>query len=240
MNKKTFLKGMKDGIPIALGYIAVSFTLGIAAKASGLTVLQSTVMSAMNLTSAGQFAALEMIASRASLLEMAAAQFIINLRYCIMSCALSQKLNPKASFRHRLFVAFGITDEIFGISICSGQVLNPSYIYGAMSVAIPGWSLGTALGAFSGGLLADNILRAMGIAIYGMFIAIIIPPCKKERILAVLVIVSMTVSAGFTFLPVLSQISPGLRIIIITIVLSGIAAVLFPVKESEEEERYEI
>ena len=240
MNKKSYFKGIRDGIPIALGYIAVAFTLGIAAKNAGLTALQSTVMSITNITSAGEFAALGLIASGATLLEMAATQLIINLRYCIMSCALSQRLDPKAPFWHRLLIAFGITDEIFGLSICAGQNLTPFYIYGVMSIAIPGWALGTCLGTLSGNLLPAGLLRAMSIAIYGMFIAIIVPPCKKNRILAVLITVSMAASAGFTFLPGPARLSPGFRIIILTIVISGIAAVLFPIKENSGEENHDV
>lgn len=240
MNKKSYFKGIRDGIPIALGYIAVAFTLGIAAKNAGLTALQSTVMSITNITSAGEFAALGLIASGATLLEMAATQLIINLRYCIMSCALSQRLDPKAPFWHRLLIAFGITDEIFGLSICAGQNLTPFYIYGVMSIAIPGWALGTCLGTLSGNLLPAGLLRAMSIAIYGMFIAIIVPPCKKNRILAVLITVSMAASAGFTFLPGPARLSPGFRIIILTVVISGIAAVLFPIKENSGEENHDV
>ena len=240
MNKKSYFKGIRDGIPIALGYIAVAFTLGIAAKNAGLTALQSTVMSITNITSAGEFAALGLIASGATLLEMAATQLIINLRYCIMSCALSQRLDPKASFWHRLLIAFGITDEIFGLSICAEQNLTPFYIYGVMSIAIPGWALGTCLGTLSGNLLPAGLLRAMSIAIYGMFIAIIVPPCKKNGILAVLITVSMAASAGFTFLPGPARLSPGFRVIILTIVISGIAAVLFPIKENSGEENHDI
>lgn len=240
MNKKSYFKGIRDGIPIALGYIAVAFTLGIAAKNAGLTALQSTVMSITNITSAGEFAALGLIASGATLLEMAATQLIINLRYCIMSCALSQRLDPKASFWHRLLIAFGITDEIFGLSICAEQNLTPFYIYGVMSIAIPGWALGTCLGTLSGNLLPAGLLRAMSIAIYGMFIAIIVPPCKKNRILAVLITVSMAASAGFTFLPGPARLSPGFRIIILTVVISGIAAVLFPIKENSGEENHDV
>lgn len=240
MNKRSYFKGVKDGIPIALGYIAVAFTLGIAAKNAGLTALQSTVMSITNVTSAGEFAGLGLIASGATLLTLAATQLIINLRYCLMSCSLSQRLDPKAPFWHRLLIAFGVTDEIFGVSIRAGEKLSPYYIYGVMSVAIPGWTLGTGLGTLSGSLLPARLLSAMSVALYGMFIAVIIPPCKQKRIFTVLITVSMAASAGFSFLPVLNQIPQGLRIIILTIVISGIAAVLFPVKESSESENHDI
>lgn len=239
-NKKTFMKGIRDGIPIALGYIAVSFTLGIAANNAGLTALQATIMSVTNATSAGEFAALGMMVSGATLIEMAATQLIINLRYCLMSCALSQKLDSKTSFWHRLFIAFGVTDEIFGLSINLEQKLTPFYSYGIMSIALPGWAFGTFLGAISSSLFPKRILNAMSVAIYGMFIAIIVPPCKKSRILTVLIVSSMIASMIFTYLPVLSQISSGLRIIILTIVISGIAAVLFPIKENNKVENHDV
>jgi len=234
MKKSVFLKGMKDGVPIALGYIAVAFTLGIAAKNAGLSALQSTVMSVTNTTSAGEFAALGLITSGATFLEMAATQLIINLRYCLMSCALSQRLDHKAPFWHRLLIAFGITDEIFGVSICADTPLSPLYTYGVMSIAIPGWAFGTFLGTVSGSLLPARLLSALSVALYGMFIAVIIPPCKKNRVIAVLITVSMAVSAAFSYLPVLDQISSGFRIIILTVMISGIAAVLFPIDEKEE------
>ena len=236
MKKGVFLKGMKDGVPIALGYIAVAFTLGIAAKNAGLSALQSTVMSVTNTTSAGEFAALGLITSGATFLEMAATQLIINLRYCLMSCALSQRLDYKAPFWHRLLIAFGITDEIFGVSICADTPLLPSYTYGVMSIAIPGWALGTFLGTVSGSLLPARLLSALSVALYGMFIAVIIPPCKKNRVLTVLIAISMAISAAFSYLPVLDQISSGFRIIILTVMISGIAAVLFPINDKEEAE----
>ena len=143
MQRQVYLKGMKDGIPVALGYFVVSITIGIAARMAHLTPAQATVMSLTNLTSAGQFASFAVIASGAPYLELAISQLVINLRYCLMSCALSQKIDPKLPFYHRLFMSFGITDEIFGLSVSQKGRLNPWYTYGAMSVAIPGWTLGT-------------------------------------------------------------------------------------------------
>ena len=140
---RTYLKGMKEGIPVGLGYFVVSITIGIAAKQANLTPAQATVMSLTNLTSAGQFASFAVIAAGAPYLEMVISQVVINLRYCLMSCALSQKVDPKLPFYHRLFMSFGITDEIFGLSISQKGRLDPWYSYGAMSVAIPGWTLGT-------------------------------------------------------------------------------------------------
>lgn len=228
-------KGLKDGIPIGLGYIAVSFTFGIMAKNAGLTALQATVMSFTNLTSAGQFASLGLIKASAGLLEMAITQLIINLRYCLMSCSLSQKINKDTAFVHRLIVAAGITDEIFGVSVCSKGKLNPFYTYGLMSVAVPGWAFGTFLGVVSGNILPARLLSALSIALYSMFIAVIIPPARGNKIIAGIIIISMLFSLFFTILPLFNHISSGFRIIILTILIAGIAAILFPIKEDSNE-----
>lgn len=235
MNRKKywFTNGLKDGTPIGLGYFAVSFSLGIAAKQANITAFQAGLMSFTNLTSAGQFAGVGIIATGAPYLEMALSQLIINLRYCLMSCALSQKLDPAMPFFHRLLVAFGITDEIFGISVRQ-NTLSPYYSYGIMSVAIPGWTLGTILGVICGQILPLRAVSALSVALYGMFLAVVIPPAKENKVLAGLVPLSMTASLLFTVLPVVKTISSGTRIIILTIVLSLLATLLFPVEEKEE------
>ena len=158
---KQLQKGLHDGIPIGLGYLAVSFTFGIMAAGAGLTAPEAVLMSFTNLTSAGQFAGLGIIQAGGSLLEMAAAQLIINLRYCLMSCALSQKFSPDMPFLHRFFVSYGVTDEIFGVSVCRQGELSPFYNYGLMGTAVPGWTLGTLLGALSGGLLPAGMGRSL-------------------------------------------------------------------------------
>ncbi|NLZ47227.1 MAG: AzlC family ABC transporter permease [Clostridiales bacterium] len=226
-------RGLCDGIPIALGYLAVSFTFGIAAKEAGITVLQAVIMSATNLTSAGQFAALGLIRVSAGYFEMAITQLIINLRYSLMSCVLCQKLSNKTAFIHRFFVATGVTDEIFGISAHFEGKLNPYYTYGVISVAVPGWTLGTFLGVLSGNLIPDRILSALSVALYGMFLAVIIPPAKENKIIAGIILISMLLSLIFTKLPLLKLISPGFKIIILTVVIAGIAAILFPVEEGD-------
>ncbi len=236
LNKSWYIKGLQDGIPISLGYLAVSFTLGIAAKNAGLLPMQATLMSLLNNTSAGEFAALGLISSQASYLEMAITQLIINLRYCLMSCSLSQKLDPKASLFHRFVIGFDVTDEVFGVSISVKGKLNPFYTYGLMSMSIPGWALGTCLGVVSGNILPRRILNAMGVALYGMFIAVIVPPAKKNKVLCGLIIVSMFASLLFTYLPVLKKIPSGFQIIILTVVIAGVAAVLFPLKAENTEE----
>lgn len=231
-----FKRGFRDGIPIALGYIAVSFTFGIAAKNAGITVYQAVLMSITNLTSAGQFAGIGLIGASVSYLEMAITQLVINLRYCLMSCSLSQKLDKNTSLIHRFLIAIGITDEIFGVSSCIEGKLSPFYTYGVFSVAMPGWALGTLLGGISGSIFPDRILSALSVALYGMFIAIIIPPAKEDRTILSIIFISMILSFLFTKLPVLKEISSGFRIIILTILISGGAAILFPVKEDHNEE----
>ncbi len=230
-NRQSFVRGMRDGIPIALGYLAVAFTLGIAAVKAGLSPAASALMSATSVTSAGEFAGLGVIATGAALLEMAVTQLIINLRYCLMSAALSQKLDPKAPFRHRLLLAQGVTDEIFGISIAAEGFLNPFYTYGAMAVSLPGWTLGTWLGAMLGGVLPGRVLSAMSIALYAMFIAIILPPARKSRILAGLVAVSMALSLAAARMPRVRDITPGTRIILLTLLVAGAGAFLFPIRD---------
>lgn len=234
-NNLSWKNGIKDGILIALGYFAVSFTFGIMAKKAGMTPFQAVFMSAANLTSAGQFGALALIGTSATYLEMALIQLVINLRYSLMSCSLSQKFEAGSGFPHRFLVAFGVTDEIFGVSVCKEGKLNPCYNYGLMSVSIPGWMLGTFCGVLSGGILPARIISALSVALYGMFIAVIVPPAKGNKLLAGIILSSMLLSLLFAQLPILSQISQGFKIIILTVLIAGIAAHLFPVKEVADE-----
>lgn len=241
MEKKRFwfVRGMRDGIPIALGYLTVSFTLGIAAKSAGISAGQAGLMSLLNLTSAGEFAAITIIAAQGGYLELAFSQLVINLRYCLMSCALSQKLSEGTPFYHRFIMAFGVTDEIFGISVSTPKYLNPFYEYGAMAVAIPGWTIGTVLGVLSGNILPELVMRAMSVALYGMFMAIIIPPAKESRSLAGIIVVSMFLSCLMGILPVVKLLSSGMKTILLTVLIAAVAAVLFPVKETKETEEEE-
>lgn len=234
--KTWFLRGMKDGLPIGMGYFAVAFTLGIAAKKAGLTAFQAALMSAAMHASAGQFAAIGMITAGAGYMEMAVTELVVNLRYLLMSGALSQKIQRDKPFFHRFLMAYDVTDEIFGISMAVEGRLHPCYTYGAMAVASPGWVSGTFLGAVMGMIMPGRVLSAMNVALYGMFLAVVIPSAKKNRIIAGIVGSSMFASALFTQIPVLNQISSGFRIIILTILLAGAAAVLFPVEEEGEEE----
>ncbi len=234
-NFKVFKKGLKNGIPIFLGYLAVSFTFGISARSGGLSSLEAILISATNLTSAGQFAALSVIAAGSGYIEMALTQLIINLRYCLMSSSLSQRFDPKMKSYHRYLISFGVTDEIFGVSSAYNEEnVPPAYCYGLIAASWPGWVLGTALGCFSGDILPANILSALGVALYGMFIAIIVPPTKNNKVLLGIVIISMLASLMFAVTPLLKEISSGFRVIILTLVIAGVAAYFFPIKDEEE------
>ena len=235
-NKYFFLKGIKVGMPICLGYLAVSFTLGITARNAGLTAWQAFLASLTTNASAGQYAGFTVIAAAGSYMEMAIMELVANARYLLMSCSLSQKLGSETGLLHRLMVGFDVTDEICGVSVSVPGKLNPFYNYGMMAVAIPGWSLGTLFGVIMGNVLPDNIVSALSVGLYGMFIAIIIPPARKNKVLAGLIIISMAASFFFSRQPLLAQISPGIRTIILTVVIAGIAAVLFPVKEDSAYE----
>ncbi len=226
-----FFSGLRDGIPIALGYFAVSFALGITAKKVGLSAPASGLMSALMIASAGEFAALNVIAESAPYLEMVAAMLIINLRYLLLSCSLSQKFSEKTPFFHRFFVGFFVTDEIAGISFAREGHLIPSYVYGAAAISVPAWVAGTVLGVLAGEILPPALSSALGVALYGMFLAIIVPPARKEKFLALLVAVSMLCSFAAERLPVVGSLSSGIRIILLTLLLSAAAALIKPRKE---------
>jgi predicted branched-subunit amino acid permease len=226
-----YTKGLRDGIPIALGYLAVAFTLGIAAVGHGLTPFQAFLMSLTNNTSAGQFAALGVIAGSGSYLVNAMTQAVINLRYCLMSAALSQKIDPRTPFFHRWIIAFDVTDEVFALSVSVEGPLSPWYSYGLMTMAIPGWAVGTLLGGISGNLLPARVLSAMGVALFGMFLAIILPPARKNRVLAWLIPIAMISSLAAASAPGLRALSPGMRVIVLTLTLAGLAATFFPLPD---------
>ncbi len=234
-NKKVFIKGMHDGVPIALGYLAVSFSLGIAAKNAGMTPFQGFLASALCNASAGEYAGFVTIAALASFAEIAIITLIANARYMLMSCAMSQRISPDTSIIHRILMGFYLTDELFAIAIARPGYLNPYYTYGAVSIAGPSWSIGTALGAMAGNLLPGNITSALSVSLYGMFLAIIIPPSRKSKIIAGIVAVSFAASFAAGYIPLISSFSDGTKTIILTIVISVLAAVLFPVDTNKEE-----
>lgn len=234
MNRESFQKGFRDGIPIGLGYFAVSFTFGMMSVAGGLNIGEAVLISLTNVTSAGQFAGLDIILAQGTYLEIALTQLIINLRYMLMSFSMSQKLERKEPLAYRYLVAFGMTDEIFGVSASQPGKVSAFYSFGAMSAAIPGWVLGTLAGAISGNLLPGFVLSALSVAIYGMFLAIIIPPAKHDYRVLAAVIAAMLLSGLFTVAPVLKNISSGFSIIIITIIVAGIAAYVAPVTDTGE------
>lgn len=228
---------MRDAIPIALGYLAVSFTLGIAAKNAGFTPFQAFLVSFTNNASAGEFAGFTLIAAGGGYLEVAILILITNARYLLMSCALSQKLPPDTPMIQRLLLSYDVTDELFGISVAVPGKLNPYYSFGAYTVALPGWAFGTLFGTLMGSILPANIVSALSVGLYGMFLAIIIPPARKNKILAGVVLISMGASFAFTKLPVIHTLSTGTRTILLTILIAGGAAILFPVNEDVEDEK---
>lgn len=231
LSNYTFVRGMRDGIPICLGYFAVSFALGIAGRGVGMNAVQAFVMSLTMVASAGQFAAITLIGAGAGIIEMITTTIVVNLRYLLMSCSLTQKLSPETKLLHRLALSYCMTDEIFGLSISVDGFLRPVYTYGITMISVFGWCLGTVLGVVAGNILPAPVTNALGVAMYGMFLAIIIPPAKENHFLGALVAVSMAASGLFSILPYLKAISSGFRVIILTILIAGIAAVIHPIEE---------
>lgn len=235
--KSPFKKGISHGIPIALGYFSVSFGFGIMAVKSGIGALNAIIISLTNLTSAGQAAGVGIISAGGAFLEMAATQFVINLRYSLMGLSLSQKLDKSFNTFHRMIASFGITDEIFAVASSQTEKLVPSYMYGMISVACLGWVGGTAAGALAGTALPAEITAAMGILLYGMFIAIIIPAARSSRKDLIVICFAAAFSMIFKFL--LPDVSFGFAIIISSVAAAVIGALLFPIEIAEKEEKPE-
>lgn len=233
-NKTVFREGMRDGLPIALGYLAVSFSLGITAKNAGLVPLEGFMASLLTNASAGEYAGFTVIAAGATYLEMALVILIANSRYMIMSCAMSQKMDSSTPWYHRVLMGFDITDELFAITIARPGKINPYYFYGAMLLALPGWSVGTLLGIIVGNLLPLKAVSAFSVALYGMFLAVIIPPSRQNKIIAAFVIISFIASYAGEYLPYISDLSSATRIIILTVAISSLAAIFFPRDITEE------
>ncbi|MBE5915972.1 MAG: AzlC family ABC transporter permease [Pseudobutyrivibrio ruminis] len=235
-SKNIFVEGLRDGFPIGLGYFAVSFSLGIFAKKVGANVVQGIVNSFLNHASAGEYAVYSLIGAGASYIEMAIMTLVVNARYLLMSTALSQKIHPKTPFIHRLLIGFHVTDELFAISIKRPGYVNPFYCYGAFLIAVLGWCLGTAAGIVAGGVLPIRVVSAFSVALYGMFLACIMPTARKNRVVAFAIIVCFVMSYLASVLPGISQISSGTRTIILTVVIASVLAVLFPHDENVQEE----
>lgn len=233
-HNKVLREGFRDGIPIGLGYLAVSFSLGVAARNAGLSAFQGFLVSLLNNASAGEYAGFTVIAANGAYFEIFLMTLIANARYLLMSCALSQKFSPDTPLIHRIFVGYDVTDEIFGITIARPGMLDPFYSYGAILIAAPAWAGGTALGVIAGNLLPVRAVSALSVALFGMFLAVIIPPARKNRVIALFVLISFAASFAATYLPLISQLSGGTRTIILTVLISAIAAILFPVNEEED------
>ncbi len=238
-NKNAFREGIRDGFPIALGYFAVAFSLGIAARKAGLNPFQGFLSSILNHASAGEYAEFTVIMANATYFEMAFVILVTNIRYLLMSCALSQKFDTGTSFGHRFLVGFGITDEIFGIGIARKGALNPWYHYGAMAIALPSWAAGTAIGIVAGNVLPASAVSALSVALYGMFVAIIVPASRKDRIVGGVVIVSFLASFLVSRTAFFDRLSESMKISLLTVLIAGMAAALFPVKEETGKEAEE-
>ena len=236
MRMKTFFFGMRAGFPVCVGYFSVSFGFGAMAIAKGLTVWQAILISLTNLTSAGQFAGLTVIATGATLLEMVLTQLVINSRYALMSLALGQRLGPGIGTGKRLSMAFFNTDEIFALGMSRGRDLTPMFFLGAGVCAAIGWTLGTSMGAVAGTLLPESVRMALGVMLYGMFIAIVVPQARQEKPVLICVGAALVFSCLFQWAPLLNRVSSGLAIVICTVAAAALCAALFPVKEEEVQQ----
>ena len=233
--KKDFSRGIVDGIPICLGYLSVSFAFGIFAVESGLKIWQAVMVSMFCVTSAGQLAAVPIMTSGGGILELAVSQLVINMRYALMSISLSQKLAPDVTLPHKLAVSFINTDEVFAVASGQKGSVSKAYLYGLISTPWLGWTSGTLIGAVAGNVLPPIVTASLGVAIYGMFVAIVVPEMKKSGATAVCVAIAVGLSCLFYYVPGLNRIPSGFTIIICAVIASGIMAVIAPVKEDDHE-----
>lgn len=231
--KNSFTKGMRDGIPTALGYLSVSFGFGILATSLGLSVFEAVLISITNLTSAGQVAGVGIIAAGGTLIEMLLTQLVLNIRYSLMGLSLSQKLDRKFSTFHRMVISFGITDENFAVAYSQTAPITPAYMYGMILVSAAGWTLGTLLGAVAGNILPASLTAAMGILVYGMFIAIIIPPARKSRGILAAVVIGAACSIVIKY--VFPFISSGFSVIISAVIAATVCAIFFPLPAEDSD-----
>lgn len=236
MNWKEYQNGVKTGLPVGLGYFSVSFGFGAMAIAQGLKALDATLISATNVTSAGQFAGLTLIVAMGTLWEMVMTQIVINSRYSLMSIALAQRMGQQIGFFPRLFIAFFNTDEIFALAMARPVPLTVPFMLGLGTLPIIGWTGGTLMGALAGSVLPADIRAALGVMLYGMFVAIVIPPAKQEKPVFITLVLALIFSCLFAWMPALQKVSAGISIVICTVAAAAIAAALFPIAEKEAEE----
>jgi 4-azaleucine resistance transporter AzlC len=229
--KRDFSDGFSAGIPIGLGYLSVSFTFGMLAVSKAIPMVSTLLISMTNLTSAGQVAGIVIMAAGGSFVELALCQLVINLRYALMSLTISQRLSPEVKFADRFFVAFGMTDEIFAVMASKKEPITKAFYAGLLILPYVGWSLGTFLGSIFGNLMPANITAVLGIALYGMFLAIIIPPAKKNKSVLAAVLISAALSCLIYFVPLFKSISSGTSVIICAVAASALCAVLFPISK---------
>lgn len=235
----TYKKGLRDGIPVALGYLSVSLAFGVTAVSLGIPQFVAVLISMTNLTSAGQLAGVTVIAALGTVAEIALTQLVINARYFLMSISLSQKLSPKFKLIDRILCSFGITDEIFAIAVTNVKPVTRNYMLGLITLPYVGWTLGTLSGALLGNLLPSIIVNALNIALYAMFIAIVIPAAIKNTKVFPVIFISIGLSCAFYFIPVLNKVTTGIVYVICAVVASVIGAILFPVKNSEDSDENE-
>lgn len=235
MNWKEYRAGVSGGVPVGMGYFSVSFGFGAMAVAQGVRVLDAALISATNLTSAGQFAGLTLIVAAAGLWEMILTMLVINSRYALMSLALSQRMGERIGLLPRLAIAFVNTDEIFALAMARKEPLTLPFMMGLGTLPMLGWTGGTLCGAIAGSVLPQSFQAALGVMLYGMFIAIVIPPAKKEKEIFWAMVIALVFSSLFAWVPVLRQVSAGISIVIITVAAAALCAVMFPIAEEEEE-----
>ncbi|MBE6719163.1 MAG: AzlC family ABC transporter permease [Ruminococcaceae bacterium] len=239
IKENTFLKGIVDGLPICLGYISVAFAFGIFSVSNGLTAAEAVLISMTNVTSAGQLAAVPIMTLGGTLFEMALSQLVINLRYALMSVSLSQKLDSSVHLADRFLIAFVNTDEVFAVASSKKEV-GKTYMFGLILMPYLGWSLGTLIGAVAGSILPAAVISALGIMIYGMFIAIVVPAAREDKNVLFCVVLAVVLSCAFRFVPLLSRVQTGFVIIICSVAASTVAALLFPVNKKKEDNADEI
>lgn len=226
----SFKKGLKDGLPICIGYFSVSFAFGIFAVENGLSIFQAVIISLTNLTSAGQLAAVPIIAGGGTLIELALSQIVINSRYSLMSVSLSQKLSKRVTFPQKLLISYGNTDEIFAVSVSNNGEVGTKYMLGIILLPVIGWTGGTLCGAVAGNILPAVVTAALGVAIYGMFVAIVVPVAKKEKMTALCVLFAIAISCAFKYIPLLQIVPSGFTVIICAVAASLLFALIAPIK----------